>query len=245
MASPASGGCAQAPTSGWVGLRLVRSPALSRPHTQLGLQPRLEQPTIRRTTRRPQQDEQVGGHAPRSPDPIARSAAASDLQHPARRRWQRPPCGQCIRSHGRRHRRGRRDTAHALAMVVTEMAHAPTTFEHGCASEHGVVQGHSPRGWHGRTHPAHPADGGYVDGKCEREMRCGTTGYPLKISRVGGSTSRDVCQDSFFSASGSVTLATGFNVWYGTNCAALQRLSRLLSFETWLVATFFARVCGG
>lgn len=210
MASPASGGCAQAPTSGWVGLRLVRSPALSRPHTQLGLQPRNHQPSQRRTTRRPLQDEQVRMHPPRHTHPTTRPTTPPNLQHPTRRRRKRPPRRR------KPHHHNTTQPTHAMAQLT--QTHCGTTrYAHQtpCATTKY------------NTHNQH-------------QTRCSTPGYPPKISKGRGSTSRDVCHDYFFSASGLLSVAMGFVVWYGVNCVVLQWFSRFVVRECGLVSTVFA-----
>ena len=155
---------------------MVRPAHVPRPHTQLGLQPRVHQPTVRRTARRPQQDEQDRSHAPRPTHPAARPAAAPDLQHPTRRRRQRPPRGQWWCRTGDH-------TSYALA-VERVMRCSTTTFDRLGRSK-GVATHGNPQDRPG----AWSVSNG--DQSLTREMRCGTTGYtPRNVKGEGGIQSR-------------------------------------------------------
>ncbi len=65
---------------------------------KLGLRPQIHQSHERHTARRPLQNVPRRSHPQGIADTAARSPAARRMQHPARRRRQRPPCSGCTAS---------------------------------------------------------------------------------------------------------------------------------------------------
>lgn len=123
MATPTTPRTTTACTPRRISMRLVRPTHVARPHTQLRLRPRLDQPRQREAAGRPRRDVTQRSHPTRPTHRAARPTTTRSMQHPTRRRHQRPP-RRNREADNNRHR----NTRDGMAMVKTESHCSTTTF---------------------------------------------------------------------------------------------------------------------